>query len=118
MKFLTDNKKKFNIIISISYVIEVIIAIVINLVSQTPFVWHSTKNIVLITILIILVIFQITCNVIMNTYNSRGVPHKLKKAFAAGGGYEVAAVEMQHCIKTGNLKKFKDIRKMISMIEK
>lgn len=118
MSFLVSNRKKINIAISVSYGVDVIIGIISNLVSQTPFAWNSKKNMIFLTILIILVIIQILCNIYINAYNSQVVPRKLRKAFSEIGGYDVAALEMQHCIQTGNVKKFKDIRKMVSMIEK
>ena len=103
---------------TISCIVNVIIGFIINIMSQAPFILWSKKNVVIFAILIFLVTIQIVCNIIINSHTNKGRPKKLQKAFQQSGGYNVAAFEIQNCIQMGDLKKCKDIRKMIRMIEK
>lgn len=117
MGFLIKNRKTINISITISCVVDVVIAFIVNILSQTPFTLLNTKNIVLGIILIILILALILCNIIINTQASDVRHKKLQKAFQQSGGYDVVATELKSCIQDGNIKKLKNLKKMVKIIE-
>ena len=107
-----------NIVISAMCILDIAIAFIINKLSQTPFSLWKKENITLFVILIFLASLLIICNISITLYNKIGNPKKLQKAFQQSGGYTIAAQEMATCIKTGDVKKCKDIKKMLKVIEK
>ena len=117
MNFLLKNRKTINISIGISCFIDVTIGFLINFLSQTPFSIWKAENIILGIILIFLIIAVATCNIIINNQDHGIKPRKLQKAFQQSGGYDVVAAELKSCIKDGNVKKLRNLKKMVNIIE-
>lgn len=119
LEFLARKKKILNTAIIITGILDIVLAFIVNILSQTPFSLWKKGNIVAFIILIVLTVIMIVCNLIINYHNNnKARPKKLQKAFQQSGGYDIAAQEMSNCIKSGNLRKCKDIKKILKVIEK
>ena len=118
MGFIEKRQVFLNFIISISCIIDVFIGIIINIISDKPFNLTNTNNIIIVSILVILVLIFIICNICINKYSAQVNAKMLQETFSKCGGYETAVNEMKACIKDGDKKRLKDIKKMIELVEK
>lgn len=117
MGFFAKNRRVINISVTISAIVDVAIAFVINFLSQTPFALSSVKNIILCIILAILISILVVCNIIANDQANNVKSQRLQRAFQQSGGYDVVATELKTCIQDGNIKKLKNLKKMVKLIE-
>ena len=118
MNFIVTNKSAVNGFIALSMVIDVIISILINILTQEEFNIFSKHNLILCGILVFLVILLIICNIIQHNAAPQTKSRKLQKAFQENGGYEVVVEEMKKCFVEHDAKSLKDLKKMIELIEK
>ena len=93
----------------ISVIVDIAVGFFINILSQTPFKLSDTKNLIILTVFIILVFILILCNICIHYYQPNVETRKLQKAFQKSGGYEVVTEEIKYCIKNGDIKKLKEL---------
>ena len=116
--FVIKNKIILNIILACSIVVDVIIAIIINILTQEAFNLFSKRNLILCAILVILIILLIVCNLVQHNTAPQTKSRKLQKAFQDNGGYEVVVEEMKKCFQAHDAKSLKDLKKMVDLLEK
>ena len=118
MNFIIKNKVAVHAIMIISEVLDVLIAIIINILTQSEFNFLAPNSLIPFGILIFLVIVHIICSVIQRNASLQARNKKLLKAFQDHGGYDAVAEEMIGCIKHRDFRTVKDLRKMVDLIER
>ena len=118
MNFIVKNKGAIHAIMALSEILDVIVAIIINLVTQAEFSLFSLHNLVLCGILFLLVAVHIICSIIQHNASLQTRNKKLLKAFQDHGGYDTAAEEVIGCLKRGDFRTVKNLRKMLDLIER
>lgn len=118
MNFLIKNKVAIHASMVLSEILDVLIAVIVNLVTQTEFNFFALHNLILCGILVFLVATHIICSVIQRNATLQVRNKKLRKAFQDHGGYDAVAEEMIDCIKQRDFRTMKDLRKMVDMIER
>lgn len=103
---------------ALSEILDVLIAIVINLLTQSEFDLLAPRCLIPCSILLFLVVVHITCTVIQHNATIQSRNKKLLKAFQDHGGYDTVAEEMIGCIKHRDFRTMKDLRKMVDLIER
>ena len=102
----------------LSEVLDIVIAIIVNLVTQADFSFFSLHNLIMCGILVILVVAHILCSVIQHNATLQARNKKLQKALQDHGGYDTVAEEMKECIKHRDYRSMKDLRKMVDLVER
>ncbi len=118
MNLIVKNKVTIHAIIALSETLDVIIAIIINLITQSEFNFMAPRVLIPSGILVLLVAAHIACSVIQHNASLQARNKKLLKAFQDHGGYDMVAEEMIGCIKHRDFRTIKDLRKMVDFIEK
>ena len=118
MNFILKNKGAIHAIMAFSEILDIFVAIIINLVTQTEFSFLSLHNLILCGVLILLVTVHIICSIIQHNASLQTRNKKLLKAFQEHGGYDTVAEEMICCIKQRDFRTMKDLRKMVDFIER
>ena len=114
----TTINSNFHIGMIIAEIVDVIIGIVINLITQEPFDILSTSSLVLGGILVILIIIHVTCFISQYNSSPKVKSKRLQKAFQKRGGYDVLAEEMINSVRDHDVETFKNIKKMADMVER
>ena len=117
-RFIVKNKLLLNFLLAASIVIDVLIAIIGNILTQEAFNLLSKRNLILCAVFVVLVILLIICNLIQQNATPQNKTKKLQKAFQDNGGYEVVVEEMKKCFQTHDAKSLKDLKKMVDLLEK
>ena len=118
MNFIVHKKIEVQVAMIVSEVLDVLIAIIINLVTQAEFSLLSLHNLIMCGILVLLVVVHIICSVIQHNASVKARNKKLLKAFQDHGGYDTFAEEMKECIKHRDYRSMKDLRKMVDLVER
>ena len=118
MDFIVNKKIETHAIIALHEVLDIIIAVIVNLVTQDEFTLFSLHNLVMIGILVFLVAAHILCAIIQHNASSKTRTTRLLKAFQEHGGYDTVAEEMKDCIKRRDYRSMKDLRKMVDLVER
>ena len=118
MEFIVKNKIVIQSAMIFSEIFDVVIAIIINLVTEADFSIFSVHNLIMCGILVIVVTAHIICSVIQHNATLQARNKKLQKAFQDHGGYDAVAEEMKECIKHRDYRSMKDLRKMVDLVER
>lgn len=118
MEFIVNKKIEIQAILIFSEILDIVISVMINLVTQADFTILSPHNLITCGILIILIAAHIICSVIQHNASLETRNKKLQKAFQEHGGYDVVAEEMKECIKHRDYRSMKDLRKMVDLVER
>lgn len=118
MDFIVNKKIETHAIMVLSEILDIIITVIVNLVTQGEFNIFSLHNLILIGILVFLVAAHIICSVIQHNASSKARNKRLLKAFQEHGGYDTVAEEMKDCIKRRDYRSMKDLRKMVDLVER
>lgn len=118
MGFIVNKKTEIQVIMVLSEITDIIIAIIVNLITQTGFNFCAIHNLVLCGIFVLLITAHIICIVIQHDASLKARNKKLQKAFQEHGGYDAVAEEMKECIKHRDYRSMKDLKKMVDLVEK
>lgn len=118
MNFIVKNKGAVHAIMALSYILDILVAIIINLLTQEKFSIFSLHNLVSCGILVLLVVAHIICSIIQHNASLQTRNKKLLKAFQEHGGYDAAAEEAIDCLKRGDFRTMKNLRKVLDVIER
>ena len=118
MEFFAKNKIVIQAVMILSEVLDIVIAIIVNLLSQADFSILSPHNLIMCGILVMLVVVHIICSIIQHNATLQARNRKLQKAFLEHGGYDAVAEEMKECIKHRDYRSMKDLRKMVDLVER
>ena len=112
------NKKVLNFIFVISCLLNIAICYFINITSQETFNLFDTHNIIICIVFVLIVIAYILCQIAIKTRSPKSHNKRLQKAFQDNGGYEAVVNEMKTCIENHDYKSFRELKKMVDVIEK
>lgn len=118
LNFLSKNKKSINIIIVIGVIADVLIGFLINKVSEEKFNLLDTHNIWVCSVLVLLVLVYIFCQIFLKDDSTKVKNKRMQKAFQDNGGYEAVVEEMKSCIEKHDYKSIKELKKIVDYIEK
>ena len=118
MDFFVRNKVIIHTIIALSEILDVIIAVIVNLVTQEGFTIFSTHNLIMCGVLLFCVAAHIACSIIQHYASPKTRNKRFQKAFMEHGGYDVIAEEAKECIKHRDYRSMKDLRKMVDLVER
>ena len=115
MDFFVKNKVLINFTLIISEVLDVVIAIVVNIITREDFNIFAMHNIIMCGILVFLIIVHSVCKY---NYSPKVQNKRFMKAFLDHGGYDLVAEEAKECIKKRDYRSLKDLKKMIDLVER
>ncbi len=118
MGFIINRKIEVHAIMILSEILDLIIGVIVNLVTESKFDFLSLHNLILCGILVLLVATHILCSIIQHNASLQARNKKLQKAFQEHGGYDIVAEEMKECIKRRDYRSMKDLRKMVNLVER
>lgn len=118
MDFFVKNKVMIHVGIALSEVLDVIIAVIVNLMTQEDFTFLSTHNLVMGGFLAFCITAHIACSIIQYHASPKNRNKRFQKAFMEHGGYDVLAEEAKECIKHRDYRSLKDLTKMVDLLER
>lgn len=115
---LLRHKNKITIIYAISVIIDIVIAYIVNQISQETFDFTSIPNIILGILLVIFTVIYIICQILINKEPKKSKNRRLQKAFQENKGYETVVDEIKKCLQKHDYKNAKQLKKFIDYVEK
>ena len=104
--------------IALSEILDFIIAVIVNIITQEEFTLFSTHNLIMCGFLIFCIAAHIICGIIQHNASPQTRNKRFQKAFLDHGGYDVLAEEAKDCIKRRDYRSMKDLVKMAHLVEK
>lgn len=108
----------FKLIIGISIIVELIIAYLINKLSEDEFNIWAPHNIWLIIIFVALVFVLIICKIVEHNQSERTRSKKFQKVFRDNGGFEAIVDEMKLSLRQRDYKTFNKLKRIAEDLEK
>lgn len=118
MDFFVKNKVIIHSFIALSEILDFIIAVIVNLITQESFTLFSTHNLIMCGILVFCIAAHIICGIIQHNASPKTRNKRFQKAFLDHGGYDVLAEEAKDCIKRRDYRSLKDLTKMVDLLER
>ena len=115
---LLKHKNKITIIYAISVVADIVIAYIVNLISQEKFDFKSTPNVILGILLVLFTIIYIICQILIHKEPKKSKNKRLQKAFQENNGYETVVDEIKKGLQNHDYKNAKQLKKFIDYVEK
>ena len=118
MDFFVKNKVIIHTGIALTEILDVIIAVIVNLITQEEFTIMSTHNLIMCGFLLFCIAAHIACSIIQHNASPKTRNKRFQKAFMEHGGYDVIAEEAKECIKHRDYRSLKDLTKMVDLLER
>lgn len=118
MDYILKSKTVIHAIFALSEILDVIINVLINVISQEAFSIYSKHNLITLGILVFCVAAHIAFGIIQHKASAKTKNKRFQRAFIEHGGYDVVAEEAKECIKNRDVQSLKDLRKMVDLLER